>query len=146
MRVPPFIKGVEIDERMCKCGLPATVNHILFHCNRGTSWDGMKRLLGTTQQPTLKSLLIGDACGSKWKNVTFILSWTFAHGRWAEHWKDRGEEQQVQEKIAWERIKRDLFREMNWRWSRANEVSRSKEAEWLELKEMMRMFKRKDQN
>ena len=58
VRVSPFIKGVEIDERMCKCGLPTTVNHILFHCNRGTSWDGMKRLLGTTQQPTLKSLLI----------------------------------------------------------------------------------------
>ena len=60
--------------------------------------------------------------------------------------KTGGEEQQVQEKIAWERIKRDLFREMNWRWSRANEVSRSKEAEWLELKEKMMMFKRKDQN
>ena len=24
VRVPPFIKGVVIDERMCKCGLPAT--------------------------------------------------------------------------------------------------------------------------
>ena len=59
VRVPPFIKGVVIDERMCKCGLPATVNHILFDCNRGTSWDGMKRLLGTTQQPNnLKACLL----------------------------------------------------------------------------------------
>ena len=60
VRVPPFIKGVVIDERMCKCGLPATVvNHILFHCNRGTSWDGIKRLLGTTQQPNnLKACLL----------------------------------------------------------------------------------------